>query len=157
MIRFLMLFSLAFTWTTTTPLLAQEKPALLLSNTQIGAQPDGFGGETPVVRGDLYNYGAEAYTNVRVYVDVYGAEAELIGEGFGFLVDACGTALLDYVLPPERLQAYDVPFEQFAEGTVTSVQVRVDADALVFEPPPALDLHAVQQIANAEAVALGMA
>ncbi len=154
MIRFLMLFSLAFTWTTTTPLLAQEKPALLLSNTQIGAQPDGFGGETPVVRGDLYNYGAEAYTNVRVYVDVYGAEAELIGEGFGFLVDACGTALLDYVLPPERLQAYDVPFEQFAEGTVTSVQVRVDADALVFEPPPALDLHAVQQIANAEAVAL---
>ena len=117
---------------------AQEQPPLLLSNTQIGTQPDGFGGETPVVRGDLYNYGAEAYRNIRLYVDAYDADKALIGEGFGFLVDACGTALLDYALAPERLQTYLAPFELFDAGEVASVEVHIDADAAEYQPPPEL-------------------
>lgn len=133
---------------------AQDRPALLLSNTQIGSQPDGFGGETPVARGDLFNFGAEAYDNIRLYVDAYDADGGLIGEGFGFLVDACGTALLDYALPPERLQAYVAPFELFDGGEVASVEVRIDADAMDNEPASLPELPAVTMISTAEVVML---
>lgn len=136
------------------PLAAQEQPALLLSNTQIGAQPDAFGGETPVVRGDLYNYGADAFRNIRLTVDVYDADKALIGEGFGFLVDACGTALLDFALAPERLQSYLAPFELFDGGEVASVDVRIDADAVDYQPSPVPELPAVTAIAGAEVVML---
>ena len=134
--------------------LAQEQVALLPSNTRIGVQPDGFGGETPVVRGELYNYGAQAYRNIRVYVDAYSADDELIGEGFGFLVDACGTALLDYALAPERLQSYLAPFELFDQGAVASVEVRIEADAVNHEPAPMPETQAVTTIASAEVVML---
>ena len=136
------------------PVAAQEQPTLLLSNTRIGTQPDGFGGEQPVVSGDLYNHGAAAYRNIRLYVDAYDVDKALIGEGFGFLVDACGTALLDYALDPERLQSYLAPFELFDEGEVASVEVRIDADAVDYQAPPEPELPAVTAIASAEVVML---
>ena len=82
-------------WLLIATIFAQDEPELLLSNTQVGAQADGFGGETPLVSGDLYNYGSQAYSNIDIAVDAYDAAGELIGEGFGFLVDACGTALAE--------------------------------------------------------------
>ena len=40
----------------------------------------------------------------------------VIGEGFGYLVDACGTALLDYALPANGTQAYSAPFRAIRRG-----------------------------------------
>lgn len=133
---------------------AQDEPELLLSNTRVGTQADGFGGERPVVSGDIYNYGSQAYANINLLVDAYDADGELIGEGFGFLVDACGTALLGYALPPEGLQAFSAPFELFEDGSVANVQVRIKADAVDHRPEPAATSPASRLIARAEAVQL---
>ena len=152
--RVLAILLMLLMWTARPSVVAQDEPALLLSNTQITRQPDGFGGEMPVARGDLYNFGSDAYTHINITVDAYNDEGQLIGEGFGFLVDACGTALLDYALPPERLQSYNVPFELFGAGSVASVKVRIKADALAYEPLPVPDLPAVTPIASTEVVAL---
>lgn len=133
---------------------AQESPALILLETAIGSQPDGFGGEAPVVSGEVFNHGAVAYKNISITVEAYDADETLIGEGFGFLVDACGTALLDYALLPGAVQAFSAPFELFEAGDVASV--RVSADGLAEAPvwPPQIDAPAVQLIARDEVVML---
>ena len=80
----------------------QDTTQLILTDTKTSSQPDGFGGERPVVSGAVFNHGAQAYRNISITVEAYSADETLIGEGFGFLVDACGTALLDHVLVAGR-------------------------------------------------------
>ena len=122
---------------------AQELPQLLLMNTEIGAQPDGFGGETPVVVGDqVFNHGSDAYVNINIFVEALDADDKVIGEGFGYLVDACGTALLDYALPPGRIQTFSAPFEVFAAGEVANVKLSFDAEAVSLESSPTVDAPA---------------
>ncbi len=132
----------------------QDAPELILLETRIGSQPDGFGGETPIVTGDVFNHGADAYTGVSILVEAFDAEEAIIGEGFGFLVDACDTALLDYALMPGGLQGYSAPFELFAEGDVASVRVSVEAEAQAPIWPPLVDAPAVTLIARGEVVML---
>ncbi len=133
---------------------AQELPQLLLMDTEIGAQPDGFGGETPVVEGQVFNHGSDAYFNINIYVEALDANGDVIGEGFGYLVDACGTALLDYALPPGGVQRFSAPFEVFAAGEVASVKLSFDAEAASLESAPTVDTPAVHQIATGEVVML---
>lgn len=144
--------------------LTQAQPDdLLTSNTHFGAQPDGFGGDSPVVTGELYNSGSQAYSNINIFVHVYDADGEEIGEGFGFLVDACGTALLGYALPPGGSQAFSAPFEFFKAGEAQRVQAFIKADAVaadVVERPGASatseepSAAPVIELARAEAVQL---
>ena len=141
-------------WLIAFPLVAQDEPALILSNTDLGVQPDAFGGESPVVSGELYNHGTAAYTNVNITVEAFDADLELIGEGFGFLVDACGTALLDYALPPGRTQAYAAPFELFVEGEVAQVKLSIDAESVDLEAPAQIETPSVRRVAEAEVVML---
>ena len=133
---------------------AQDRPALILTDTIISSQPDGFGGETPVVTGEVFNHGAEAYRHISITVEVYDADETLIGEGFGFLVDACGEALLDHVLLPGAVQAFSAPFELFAAGAVASVVVNVDGAAEAPDWPPQIDAPAVTRIERGEVVML---
>lgn len=133
---------------------AQPEPELSLSNTQVGTQADGFGGQAPVVSGSVYNYGSQAYAKIQILVEAYDGDGELIGEGFGFLVDACGTALLDYALPPGDEQAFSAPFEVFQDGDVVRVQARVKADPAAFNPVALESSPAVRLIARAEAAQL---
>ena len=109
---------------------AQEPPELVFLDTQIETRPDSFGGEATRVTGELFNNGLVAVGNVRVFVEAYAADDGLIGEGFGYLVNACGTALLDYALPAGRTQAYEAPFEVFAAGEVAAVKLSLDAEAI---------------------------
>ena len=133
---------------------AQDAPKLILTDTQIASQPDAFGGETPVVTGDVFNHGAEAYRNVSITVEAYDAEGALIGEGFGFLVDACGTALLDYALLPGEMQSYSAPFEVFQDGAVANARVSAYGDAVAPEWPPRPEAPAFQMVARDEVVML---
>ena len=141
-------------WLIAFPLVAQDEPALILSNTELGVQPDAFGGESPVVTGELYNHGTAAYTKVSITVEAFDAELELIGEGFGFLVDACGTALLDYALPPGRTQAYAAPYELFVAGEVAQVKLSIDAESVDLAAPTPIETPAVRRVAEAEVVML---
>ncbi len=132
----------------------QDAPKLILLETRIGSQPDGFGGETPIVTGEVFNHGAESYIGVSLVVEALDGDERLIGEGFGFLVDACGTALLDYALMPGGVQGYSAPFELFAKGEVASVRVSVEAEAEAPDWPPLVDAPAVTLIAHDEVVML---
>jgi len=132
----------------------QDRPELILLETAIGSQPDGFGGETPVVSGEVFNHGAEAYRHISITVEAYSADETLIGEGFGFLVDACGTALLDHALLPGAVQAFSAPFELFEAGDVASVRVNIDGEPEAPLWPAKLDTPAVQLIARGEVVML---
>ncbi len=133
---------------------AQDLPQLLLLNTVISSQPDGFGGQMPVVEGEVFNHGVEAYRNISIFVEALDVDETVIGEGFGYLVDACGTALLDYALPANGTQAYSAPFELFAEGEVANVRLSIDARATELDLAPVADAPAVQRIAEGEVVML---
>ncbi len=131
---------------------AQEEPALMPFEMQIGTQADGFGGELSVAGGILYNYGDAAYRDIQIYVEAYDADEEVIGEGFGYLVDACGSALLDYALPAGQAQAYSAPFEVFAEGEVERVVLSIEAEAVMLAPAVELEVPGVRRIASDEVV-----
>ncbi|MCY4465975.1 MAG: hypothetical protein OXE46_10605 [Chloroflexi bacterium] len=137
----------------TLPAQAQDTLPLYLFNTVIGSQPDLFGGEMPVARGQLFNHGAEAYTNIALSLSAYDTADQLIGEGFGYLVDACGTALLDYALPPGAYQGFSAPFELFADGDIARLELDVAADSVA--PPPTFPaMPGVRQISDKEVVLL---
>jgi len=133
---------------------AQDKPALALIETRVETRPDGFGGEMSLVTGQVFNHGADAYRQINILVEAYDADDALIGEGFGFLVDACGTALLDYALLPGEVQAFSAPFELFADGARARVRVNVEAEAIAPEWPPLMESPAVRLIARDEVVML---
>ena len=135
------------------PAQAQDSLPLYFFNTEIGSQPDLFGGESLVARGELFNHGAEAYTHIALSLSAYDAADSLIGEGFGYLVDACGTALLDHALPPGTYQNFSAPFELFAESDIARIKLEVAADA-VAPPPIAPALPGVRQISDKEVVLL---
>ncbi len=136
-------------------IVAQDDPLLVTSNTQIGTQYDIFlDEESLVVTGDLYNLGTEAYTNINLYVEAFNEDDELIGEGFGFLVDACGNALLDYIMPPERLQTFNAPFELFEADEVARIQVIPEASAITPPETPTFDTVGVNPIGSEEVVML---
>ena len=134
--------------------IAQDLPQLILLNTELGTRPDGFGGEARVVTGEVFNHGAEAYRDISITVEALRADGELIGEGFGFLVNACGTALLDYALPPERVQTYEAPYEVFAAGEVAQVKLSVAAEAIPVESTSPPESPLVRRIAHGEVVML---
>ncbi len=132
----------------------QDAAHLILTDTKIGSQADGFGGERPVVSGEVFNHGAQAYRNISITVEAYSADETLIGEGFGFLVDACGTALLDHVLLPGSVQAYSAPYELFKDDAVARVVARVDGQPETPNWPPQIDAPGVRLIERGEVVML---
>lgn len=133
---------------------AQDSPRLLMMNASISLRPDGFGGEMPLLEGQIFNHGETAYTNISIFVEALDADDQLIGEGFGYLVDACGTALLDFTLAPGSYQAFSAPLELFAAGEATDFTLSFDARATTYQAPARLDRPAVQRIAYGEVVML---
>ena len=132
----------------------QDAAQLILTETKIGSQPDGFGGQSPVVTGEVFNHGAETYRNISITVEAYSADETLIGEGFGFLVDACGTALLDHALLPGAAQAFSAPYELFEDDAVARVVVNVDGQPEAPVQSPQIDAPAVRLIERGEVVML---
>lgn len=105
--------------------------SLVVINAQDEAESSDLSADTPEVmarlnafdqviltaEGHLTNQNeTEAYTNVNIFADIYDANDELIGEGFGFLVNECGSALLpNFALQPNSSQAYAVTLELFED------------------------------------------
>ena len=108
-----------------------QEPALTPIDTQIKTQLNIFEVEEQVVIGKLQNDSDEAYTAIEIYVDVLDEDGETIGEGFGYVVDECGAALLDFAMQPGKAQNFSVVLDLFdtdveiddfnivAEGTST--------------------------------------
>ncbi|MGV2435183.1 MAG UNVERIFIED_CONTAM: hypothetical protein LVT10_10170 [Anaerolineae bacterium] len=88
--------------------LAQEQPALVVSEYQVLEQRDAFGVNQLVLSGVVHNTSTEeAFQNVSLFAEGYTAEGELVAEAFGILVNQCNeNTPPDFVLKPEHAQRF---------------------------------------------------
>lgn len=117
------------------PLQAQDDVPLTAVEVELTVQPDAFGGESQVVVGQIRNNSASAYADISVSIEAFDAAGEVIGEGFGFLANACRDPLIDFVLQPGRAYAFSAPFEQFEDGEIVNLQVSASGSAVEPEVP----------------------
>ncbi|MCU0512461.1 MAG: hypothetical protein MUE40_07805 [Anaerolineae bacterium] len=120
---------------------------LVALETQVITQTDAFGVAQQVLVGTLRNTGTQAYADIQLYVDVLDADGNVAGEGFGFLVDACGSAVLDSPLQPQQQRGFAATLDIFAPGTVIGENV-VYADGTAVAPevldlPPLTGMTAI--------------
>jgi hypothetical protein len=95
--------------------LAQEQPALVVSEYQVLEQRDAFGVNQLVLSGVVHNTSTEeAFQNVSLFAEGYTAEGELVAEAFGILVNQCNeNTPPDFVLKPEHAQRFFAPLDVY--------------------------------------------
>src|SRR5690606_33762632 len=106
--------------------------------------------------GVLVNTGEQAVTGVTLFADVYDADDTLIGEGLGYLVNACGAGLLpDYALQPAHRQPFEVVLELYDPDT-TIDRVEIQPRGTPTEASAADDVLArgVTRVTDAEVAAV---
>ena len=134
--------------------LAQDGPRLYMTTRAISWQADGFGGQMPVLSGMVTNYDDSAYSGLSIVVEALDAAGKVIGEGYGYLVDACGTALLDYALAPGSSGGFSAPLDIFAEGEIADFALSVEARARAWQRPQESEMPAVELVSQGEVVRL---
>ena len=101
--------------------LAQEANApadLTVEDVVVGEQQDIYGQTVQVAQGRLVNESNTAYNNISLNAAVYDEDDEQIGEGIGFLVDACDAGLLpDFVLQPNQTESFTATLELYEQDT----------------------------------------
>jgi hypothetical protein len=78
----------------TTFIYQTQESNLRVDDVQLKTRLDAFGVESQVLTGQIVNDSRDAYININVFADVLNDEGDIIGEAFGFVVDACGIALV---------------------------------------------------------------
>jgi hypothetical protein len=137
---------------------AAQSDDLQPENVVIMTRVDAFGLERPFAEGALVNQGTEAYAEVNLFAEVYDADDELIGEGFGFLVGACGEALVaDFVLLPGAEAHFSISLDIFFEpdAAIDRVEVLPEGTAITApETTPEPELPGITQVTVREVVAV---
>jgi hypothetical protein len=115
----------------------EDEGSLVVDEVEVTAGVDAFGQVVLTAEGTLINEGEMAYENVTLFAEVYDGQDELIGEGIGFLVNACGTGLLpSFVFQPDEAQSFSVVLELFDEDTeIERVEILPEGTAV----PPSSD------------------
>lgn len=129
--------------------------ALQVQESALGTQTDVYGQSVPVASGILLNPGDVPVLNVTLHVSAYDAAGVLVGEGFGYLVDACGAGLLpDYALPAGHAQPFAAPLELFEQdATVDRLEVLASGAPGPAEAQPVLALaDGLTQLSDQEVV-----
>lgn len=132
---------------------AQANDDLTAQDLEISTEIDAFGLETSVLSGTLTNNGQEALASIEVIGELYDDDDELIGEGYGFVVDECGTALLDTPLQPGQTVPFSATVDRFEDGDVARIDI--SADGIPEEPEvlPDVDISAaVSRVSDREVV-----
>lgn len=125
------------------------------SNIHLETQIDAFGIEQQVIVGQVTNTGTSAYDNISVNADLADKDGTIIGEAFGYVVDQCGEAVLDFPLQPKQTRRFVAQVDLYGEGDIADIQVSFDASATEAEAPKQFKLSdAVTEIAKGEVVSL---
>lgn len=127
-----------------TSLTAAQENDLIAETVTVNTRLDAFGLEVPTAAGMLLNQGQQAYQNVSLMAEVYDAGNNLIGEGMGYLVRACGEALVDFVLQPGQHAPFAAQLDLFQPDAVID---RVDILPAGEAVPPA-EVQSVPTIDN---------
>lgn len=113
-----------------------QTDALSVSDVNITAREDAFGVVQQFVDATLTNASDAAYADVQIFAEVYDADETLIGEGYGFLTDQCGTAVpFDFVLRPQADQHFQMTLELFEDGEIDAVEFFPQGRVLDDVPP----------------------
>ena len=113
---------------------AAQDSALVVDEVTVTAQTDAFGQEVQVAEGQLLNQGDTAYNNISLLAEVYDASNQLVGEGFGYPVNACGAGYLpDFALQPGAAQHFTATLELYEADAVID-HVEVTAQGTPTEP-----------------------
>ncbi len=122
---------------------------------EVVTRTDAFGQDIQIIEGMLINNDDVAYASIDIFADVLNEEGEVIGEGYGGLVNACGTGLLDVTLQPEQSQLFHLSIELFAEAEIDSVEIFPRGTAV---DPPSMnkldDIDGIEEISREEVVAV---
>jgi hypothetical protein len=135
-----------------TACLAQEEPLVSL-DVEIVNQLDAFGLEQMLLVGEIRNDSDDAYSNISVVADLLDEDGEVIGEAFGYVVDECGEAILDFPLQPDQERPFLASVELFEDGEIDSIDVSAEGTVTEAEPDPELAMsEAVKEVAQGEVV-----
>ncbi|MDQ7028081.1 MAG: hypothetical protein Q9P01_07370 [Anaerolineae bacterium] len=127
---------------------------LTTTNLQLETRLDAFGIEEEILQGVIVNNGTTAYSNVTVIADLLAANGDVIGEAFGFVVDACGTALVDEALQPNSSAHFRAVVDLFEEDEVVDYEFFIAGTMTDPIPLPDYNFDGVTQISDDEVVAL---
>ena len=94
---------------------AQAQDAELTAlQTQLDSQVNAFGQEESLLTGLIRNDASDAaYASITIFADLIDEEGAVIGEAFGYVVDACGNALLDDPIQPGQTQHFAATVDLF--------------------------------------------
>ncbi|MEO1290935.1 MAG: hypothetical protein AAFV93_24630, partial [Chloroflexota bacterium] len=133
---------------------AQEDD-LQSNRVELQSQINAFGVEEQVLVGNIVNSGRMAYDNVQVLADILDEDGEVIGEGFGFLADQCGEAILDAPLQPEQSRRFLASVDIFEEGEPTDFEITIIGTEVDPEVLPERDVaNSIQKVAGGEVVSV---
>jgi hypothetical protein len=133
-----------------------QTPVLEPDTPEIIPELDVYGETVLFAEGVLNNTSAaDAYANVSLYATAYDADDEVIGEGFGYLVNACNAALaFDFHLQPQAEQRYAIPLELY-EADVEVERLEIEVQGEPVEPVTILEstpIAGIDQISTREVV-----
>ncbi len=121
---------------------AAQGDALSASKPNLLTKQDVYGQPTLYAEGTLRNSSADrSFTNIELEATAYDAEGNEVGEGLGYVANACGASLLpDFVLSPGAEQFYVIPLELYdSDAKVERVDIQIDsspADVLAATESP---------------------
>ena len=111
-----------------------QDDSLIFSEPELVSELDVYGQPLLVAEGIAANNASgEAYSSISLQAVAYDAEGEEVGDGFGYLVNACGAALTDFALQPGAAQAYAIPLELYVDDVMVE-RVEITADFAPTDP-----------------------
>jgi hypothetical protein len=105
---------------------------LVAQDTTVITQLDAFGQEIRVAQGVLVNQSETAFNNISLLAEVYNADNQIVGEGFGYPVKACGEGMLpDFIMQPGMTEFFRVSLDIFEpEAAIDRVEIIPQADSI---------------------------
>lgn len=100
---------------------------------EIITEQDIYGQTVLMAEGELTNRSSTAYTSITLFADVLDKSSTAIGEGFGYLVDACGAALVDVTLQPGEARRFALTLELY-EPDAEIDTVTITAEGIPTDP-----------------------
>lgn len=128
---------------------------LQADSVRIETQIDAFGLEQQIVVGQIMNHGDMAYENISIFADLLDKDGEIIGEAFGFVVDECGEAVLDFPLQSQQSRRFVATVDLYEDGEIEDIDLFFNGSPTDPETALALDLSdAVTQVSSGEVVSV---
>ncbi len=109
---------------------AAQEDALSASKPTLVTKQDVYGQARLYANGTINNKSSDkAFSGIELEATAYDADGTEVGEGLGYLANACGASLLpDFILSPGADQFYVIPLDLYdPKATVDRVDVRIDS------------------------------